>query len=109
VQCSNLSAAALQVTGPLSSTTDYEEPEPPLPPANASPEDTLELDAKACAATSLSVAGFKVLGIKGRVKGHGEITFTVTFTPTVAGEQFQLCSAWWEEYAWQRDYYVLRQ
>eukprot|EP00775_Hariotina_reticulata_P005135 gene5135-5375_t len=79
-------AARVQVTGPLATTTDYEEPQPPVPPANASPGDTLELDAQVCAATSLSVAGFKVLGIRGRVKGHGNITLTVTFTPSTAGD-----------------------
>lgn len=57
-----------------------------MPPPNATPEDMAELQAKACAATSLSVAGFRVQGIKGTVKGYSSMTLPVEFTPRVAGE-----------------------
>lgn len=75
----------LQVTGPLASTTEYEEPDPPLPPPNATAADMAALHAKVWAETSLAVAGFKVQGIKGQVQGYGSCTFSVEFTPRVAG------------------------
>jgi hypothetical protein len=74
-----------QVTGALATTTEYEESDPPMPPPNATPDDMAALEAQACAATSLCVAGFKVQGIKGTVKGYSSITLPVEFTPRVAG------------------------
>jgi hypothetical protein len=75
----------LQVTGALAATTEYEEPDPPMPPPDVTPEDMAALEVKACAATSLSVAGFRVGGIKGTVKGYSSLTLPVEFTPRVAG------------------------
>jgi hypothetical protein len=75
-----------QVAGALAATTEYDEPDPPTPPPNATPEDTAALEAKACAATSLTVAGFRVQGVKGTVKGYSSIILPVEFTPRVAGK-----------------------
>lgn len=56
-----------------------------MPPADASEADLAELQAQAWAAASLSVAGIRVQGIKGRVEGYGVCSFRVEFTPRVAG------------------------
>jgi hypothetical protein len=85
-----LSTLCMQVAGALAATTEYDEPDPPMPPPNATPEDMAALEAKASAATSLSVAGFRVQGIKGTVKGYSSITLPVEFTPRVAGKLARL-------------------
>jgi hypothetical protein len=80
-----LSFVCVQVAAALAATTEYDEPDPPMPPPNATPEDMAALEAKACAVTSLLVAGFRVHGIKGTVKGYSSIVLPVEFTPRVAG------------------------
>ncbi|WIA22675.1 hypothetical protein OEZ85_001086 [Tetradesmus obliquus] len=90
ITISNAGALAVaydvKVTGALAATSEYEEPDPPMPPPNATAEDMAELQAKACAATSLAVAGLRVQGIKGTVKGYSSIALPVEFTPRVAGD-----------------------
>lgn len=75
-----------QVTGPLASTTEYEELPGPVPPADASEEDLAALQAQTWSAASLSVAGIRVQGVKGQVGGYSSSSFVVEFTPRVAGE-----------------------
>jgi hypothetical protein len=82
-----VSVCPLQVTGPLAATTEFDEPPGPVPPADASEEDLAALQAQSWAAASLSVAGIRVQGIKGRVVGYSSCSFRVEFTPRVAGER----------------------
>jgi hypothetical protein len=83
------------VTGPLAATTEYEEPAGAVPPADASEADLAELQAQAWAAASLSVAGVRVQGMKGRVQGYGSCSFRVEFTPRVPGERACGCVVHW--------------
>jgi hypothetical protein len=76
----------VQVTGPLAGTTEYEEPPGPVPPADAREEDLAALQAQTWASASLSVAGIRVQGFKGKVPGYNSCSFRVEFTPRVAGE-----------------------
>lgn len=77
----------MQVIGPLASTTEYEEPAGPVPPADAREEDLAALQAQTWATASLSVAGMRVHGFKGMVPGYScSCSFSVEFTPRVAGK-----------------------
>lgn len=76
----------MQVTGPLAGTTEYEEPPGPVPPADASKEDLAALQAQTWSSASLSVAGIRVQGFRGKVPGYSSCSFKVEFTPRIAGK-----------------------
>lgn len=87
-----LALPATQVTGPLAATAEHEAPAPVTAPADASADALDALQEQAWAACSVEVAGMRVTGSKGRVCGYGSATFTVTFSPKVAGADMRACA-----------------
>jgi hypothetical protein len=73
------------VTGPLAATAEHEEAAPAPAAADASAADLAALQERAWAACSVAVAGVKVLGSRGRVRGYSSSSFSVVFAPQVPG------------------------